>query len=201
MKYAAVIAAAGLSAESHGLKPMMCLDEEPIISKIIRGFQEVGADEIVVVTGYKSKILGNYLLSSNIHVVENTRYAETKMFDSLLLGLHALHFGYDYIFLTPTDVPLVQVSTLHAMTQARGGIICPVCKGSPGHPIMIHSSLVPHLERHNGVDGLQGALLDMKIPVTQVLVDDPGILLDVNTPEDFKRLRRTGRENTSDSQL
>jgi hypothetical protein len=66
---------------------------------------------------------------------------------------------------------------------------------------MIHSSLVPHLERHNGVDGLQGALLDMKIPVTQVLVDDPGILLDVNTPEDFKRLRRTGRENTSDSQL
>ena len=35
MKYAAVIAAAGLSAESHGLKPMMCLDEEPIISKII----------------------------------------------------------------------------------------------------------------------------------------------------------------------
>lgn len=194
MKYAAVIAAAGRSAGGHGLPPMMCLGEEPAIQKMIRGFRDAGVAEIVAVTGYKSKILRDYLSSVDIRLVENRQYAQTQMFDSLLLGLEALQKPYDYVFLTPADVPLVQASTLRAMVQMHGDIICPACDGISGHPILLHHSLIPSLSRYTGGGGLRGALLDMGASVVQVPVEDPGVLLDANSASDFKRLCRAERE-------
>ena len=112
MRYAAVIAAAGLSSRMHEFKPLLCLGENTIIKRVIQSLREAGVGEIVVVTGYKTEVIQRHLAALNVRSVENKRFAETKMLDSLKLGLTALQEPYDFVFLMPGDVPLVRPETI-----------------------------------------------------------------------------------------
>lgn len=201
MKYAAVIAAAGLSSRMRDFKPLLCLGDKTIIAQVVQSFRAVGVEEIVVVTGYRSDVLQKHLDALGVRGVENLRFAETKMYDSLCLGLRALPEGYDRIFLTPGDVPLVREETLRAMLAVDAAAIRPVCQGESGHPILVTREVAQTLLTYQGGGGLRGALDALGPSVVDVTVDDVGITLDADTPEDLKRLRRRQMENRSDGRL
>lgn len=192
MKYSAVIAAAGISSRMYEFKPMLCLGDHTMIASVIQNFREAGVHEIVVVTGYKSELLNKHLNTLHVRVCENERYAETKMYDSLRLGLQALKEPYDYVFMTPGDVPLVQPKTILKMQESRYSIVRPVYDKKPGHPVMLSKKLVPDLLCYHGKNGLKGAIESFSEPVLEVEVDDAGVLVDVDTPADLKALYKKG---------
>lgn len=197
MKYAAVIAAAGLSSRMKEFKPMLTLGEHTVIERVIQNLREAGAEEIVVVTGYRSQLLERFLEDRGVKVRENPDYAQTKMFDSLCLGLRALEAPYDAVFLTPGDVPLVQPETIRAMRAVGAHVVRPVCGGQTGHPVLLAAACVPELLSYSGEEGLRGALEALDVSVEDIEVDDVGILLDADTPEDFRVLRRKAMEDRS----
>jgi molybdenum cofactor cytidylyltransferase len=201
MKYSAVIAAAGLSSRMHEFKPMLCLGNYTMIANVILNLREAGIDEIVVVTGYKSELLRCHLESFNVETCNNPDFAVTTMFDSIRMGLRALSEPYDYVFLTPGDVPLVGPETLKLMLTCKGSVICPVCCGSPGHPILLSADTVPELLRYGGENGLSGFLNSHEEIVEKIDVADIGITIDANTPLDFKQLRRRQMETQSGGRL
>lgn len=201
MKCSAVVAAAGISSRMHEFKPMLCLGEDTMIESVIKNLRKAGVEEIVVVTGYKSDILQRHLKPMAVRSIENPHFTETKMFDSLCLGIRALQEPYDAVFLTPGDVPLVCPKTLLEMESADAEMVRPVCKNRPGHPVLISARLVPQIMQHNGKNGLRGAMESMKEPVLDLPVDDAGVTMDADTPEDFKNLRRQKMENQSGGQL
>lgn len=190
MRYAAVIAAAGLSSRMHEFKPLMCLGENTVIENVIHNLQDAGVNEIVVVAGYKADILERHVLPLGVKVCTNSSFAETKMLDSLKMGIESLKEPYDYLFLTPGDVPLVKPETIRHMEEMRKSIVRPMCGDRYGHPILMASELVPSLMEYNGDDGLRGAIRDLGENIYNLQVDDVGVLLDADTPEDFKVLRR-----------
>ena len=192
MTYAAVIAAAGLSSRMNEFKPLLCFGTDTMISTVIRNLREAGVGEIVVVTGYKSEVLRSYLKEFDVHICENPRYAETKMYDSLCMGIQALEEPYDYVFVTPGDVPLVQPATIRKMQETRCKMARPVCGEEPGHPVMFSKGILPELLTYQGKDGLRGAMEALETPITEVPVNDEGVLVDVDTPEDLKALYKKG---------
>ena len=201
MKYAAVIAAAGLSSRMHEFKPMLCLGENTMIETVIQNFRNAGVEDIVVVAGYKADILTKHLEPLGVTVCNNTRYTETKMFDSLKMGLRVLNEEYDAVFLTPGDVPLVHLDTIRRMMAENAAIARPVHDGRLGHPVKIAGRLVPNLLAYPGERGLLGAVESMGEPILDLQVDDVGAVMDADTPEDFKALRRRDMELRSGGRL
>lgn len=207
MKYTAVIAAAGLSSRMKEFKPMLCIEDQTMISSVITGFWEAGVDRIVVVTGYRSETLEKYLrtLHGEIEIVYNEEYASTKMFDSICLGIRQVDPDVDGIFVTPGDVPLVKSETIRQMMETAADVVRPTFSGRRGHPILFRRSVIDEILSHDGEKGLKGALDKIEMShaytVCDLSVEDEGIHLDADTPEDLKILRKYAMETRSGGKL
>ena len=190
MKASAVIAAAGLSSRMHDFKPLMQLDGETIITRIIRTLREAGVGEIVVVVGYRGEELERHLLPAGVRVLMNRSYAETEMLNSIKMGLASLSESCDFLFLLPGDVPLIQANTLRRMMTQTAQAVRPVCGGKTGHPLMVRSELIPALLDYKGPNGLNGAMEAMELEIMDLPVDDRGCTLDADTHEDMLEIHR-----------
>lgn len=201
MKYAAVIASAGLSSRMRAFKPMLCIREKTMIECILENLRAVDVEEIVVVVGYKAHILKEYLKNMNVTICENTDFFNTTMFDSLCLGLRQIKIPYDAVFLTPGDVPLVKRETLLAMLESGAEICRPTCGGKNGHPALFSREYAEKLLSYSGEQGLIGAMRSFGDIMLSVPVDDIGATVDADTPDDFKILRRLDMERRGGGKL
>lgn len=193
MKYSAVIASAGLSSRMHDFKPMLMLGNRTVLEHVIENFRGAECDTIAVVVGYKADTIKGRLHGRDLLLCENSEYAHTTMLDSLKIGIACITKAaeYDYLFLTPGDVPLIQPATIRAMKEyaERGaGIVRPIAEGKPGHPVLLRRDLVKQLQDYRGPDGLRGFLAEHTDAEFDVRVNDTGVLLDADTEEDFRRL-------------
>ena len=84
------------------------------------------------------------------------------------------------------DMPHVAPATLQALAAALAAgapIAAPVMAGRRGNPVGFGRA---HLQALLALEGDQGARrLLQGFPVTEVLVDDPGIFWDIDTPDDL----------------
>ena len=86
------------------------------------------------------------------------------------------------------DIPLFTSATVEALTGSGAELACPACGGRRGHPILMSAGVAERVISDSGEGGLQGALERCGTEVTEIEVDDPGILLDADTPEDYAEL-------------
>ena len=135
MPHGAVILAAGISSRMGEFKPLLPMGEETVIRNVVRVLQTAGVSRILVVTGYQSEVLQEHLAHTGVMFVHNERFAQTKMFDSVRLGLAAMGDSCEKILLTPADVPLVQPDTVRTLLAQRGDCVRPLYHGQPGHPL------------------------------------------------------------------
>ena len=190
MNYVGLIVAAGLSSRMNEFKPLMEAGDTTFIGSVIEKFRTVGVGDIVVVTGHRAEELEAYLEPLGVRTVRNERYAETKMFDSVRIGLEALGDGYDYLLFSPGDVPFVSPDTVHAVFNAEGALVRPVCESRVGHPVKIAAALVPEILNYSGERGLRGAMESLPIPIVELEVEDEGSVTDIDTPEDLKGIQK-----------
>lgn len=188
MKTGAVIVAAGMSSRMGDFKPMLNIGSISIAQRVVATLQQAGVTRIVVVTGFQADVLERHLNRQGVVFLRNEQYETTQMFDSAKIGLAYLKDKCDMILFTPVDIPLFTVSTVKALVRSGHMLACPECGGETGHPVMISSGLVEKILEDSGCQGLQGALGRLDVPMVHVPVDDPGILQDADTPEDFESL-------------
>lgn len=200
MNYACVIVAAGLSSRMKNFKPLLQLGEQAVICHTVSHFADANIREIIVVTGFRGDELEAHLKEyaaaktdfPSLHFVRNERFAETGMFDSYRLGLQAVIDQYmpdcDGVLLSPGDVPLVRPETVAAIRDCPAPMARPLCNGRRGHPVLLRKEVLPQIIAFDGDYGLRGAMEHTGMPISDVPVDDPWMLLDADTPEDFEIL-------------
>lgn len=188
MRYGAVVPAAGISSRMEEFKPMLPMGEESVIQNVVRILREAGVRQIIVVTGYHREALEAHLKQAGVIFVHNERFARTKMFDSIKLGLGALDDSCDRVFITPADVPLVRRETLRKLMVQEGAYVRPLYRGRPGHPVLVDRSVIPALLACSGKEGLRGAVREAKLELREVEVEDEGTVLDMDTPQDYAGL-------------
>jgi len=89
----------------------------------------------------------------------------------------------------PADMPLVQPSTLVAVGRAleHHPVAYAQYRGRRGHPVAFASELYSELVTLSGDEGARR--LTARYPAFGVEVDDPGVLIDVDTLEDLSAVR------------
>lgn len=197
MKTAALLTAAGMSSRMGAFKPLLPLGGSTVIGTAIAALRSAGVCEIAVVTGNEAGRLEKYLSAAGVTCLYNERYAVTDMFYSARIGLAYLQGRCGRIFFSPCDVPLFSARSLRLMGEEmdRGGcdILLPVSGGKPGHPILLASEAVPFLTGCGGEGGLKGAV-DAYPGRKKILeLDDTGMTLDADRPEDYERLKAYAR--------
>lgn len=184
----AVLLAAGMSARMKAFKPMLPFAGTTISRHLVGLLQELRVDPIIVVTGFQAGQLKEHLSCMGVRFIKNERFRETEMFDSVKLGLTAAQKECDRILLLPIDVPGIQKDTIRKSIEAEAILSRPVCRGKPGHPIVMDKSVIPQICRYQGNRGLRGAMEESGVLITDLEVEDEGIYLDADTPEEYKRL-------------
>ena len=95
-------------------------------------------------------------------------------------------FECERIVVALGDMPFVQSSTIAKLigySKITRAVVAPRYQGKRGNPVVFNSD---HFEALSRLSGDKGAAQYMtKIDVSLVDVDDPGILKDIDTPEDL----------------
>ena len=190
MDTGAVVVAAGMSSRMGDFKPMLSIGSISVAQRVVATLKQAGAARVVVVTGYNAEELERHLASSGVVFLRNENYRTTHMFDSALIGLRYLRDKCRQVLFTPVDIPLFTAATVDALLTSGAELACPVCGGTRGHPILMSANVIDRVLEDSGEGGLSGALSRCGVPMTLVEVDDPGILHDADTPEDYRELLR-----------
>lgn len=191
---AALIVAAGMSSRMGDFKPMLNIGSISIAQRVVATLQQAGVDRIVMVTGYNAVQLERHLAGMGLVFLRNPDYEHTQMFESACIGLRYMQDKCDRLLFTPVDIPLFTAATVEAMLNTDALLACPVCDGERGHPILISASLISSILSDTGSDGLRGALDRCGVPMTELAVEDRGVLHDADTPEDYRALLKYHNE-------
>jgi len=94
----------------------------------------------------------------------------------------------EVVLLHPVDMPAVRATTLKTLLKAMGESdegLRPEFEGAPGYPVMLSRAAAERLVSGNAA-GLDAALQGLKL--RRVSVKDPGVVVNINTPETYERL-------------
>ncbi|WP_018305875.1 DVU_1551 family NTP transferase [Desulfitobacterium hafniense] len=188
---AAIILAAGFSLRMKSFKPLLPLGSASVIETAIQSFRKAGFMDIRVVLGHKAGELLPICDALGVQPILNEDYAE-GMFSSVKAGVKSLGREVDGFFLLPADNPLIQADTLQRLYEGfnlgPGGIVYPVCQGKRGHPPLISRSYRDSILSWRGEGGLRALLEHYQADALEVGTEDQGVLLDMDTPEDYRTL-------------
>jgi molybdenum cofactor cytidylyltransferase len=91
------------------------------------------------------------------------------------------------------DMPALRIETIAAVArslQQGAAIAVPVLDGQRGHPVGFAARFGAELSELRGDAGARSVLRSHSTDITEVRVDDPGIVADVDTREDLARVGR-----------
>ncbi len=189
-KTGAVLVAAGMSARMQDFKPMLPFGGSTVSRHMVSMLKDRNVDPVVVVTGYRAEQLENHLSHAGVRFVRNERPNETEMFDSIKLGVEEICGECERIMILPIDLPALMPQTIRQVLMIDAPIVRTVCKGKPGHPVMIQTEVFPLIWKNRGEKGLRGAMESSGVPITNLEVEDEGIYKDMDTKEEYKELIR-----------
>jgi len=187
----AVVTAAGSAERFGGKKLLTLIDGEPLLDHTIDALLDGGVSEVIVVVGEDARAElerdVNAMLDPRVRAVENPDPSR-GMFSSIQEGV-AQAQG-DAILVMPGDMPFVSAETVRAVIAAyerKPAIVSPRYRGKRGHPVALPASLRDeiHAARIGATlhDVIHGHM-DMRVDVD---IDDPGVVRDIDRPEDLTR--------------
>ncbi|MEW6423258.1 MAG: NTP transferase domain-containing protein [Bacillota bacterium] len=95
------------------------------------------------------------------------------------------------------DQPFLTPDLINRLIEAHRATSClvarPVFKDRPGHPVLFDASLTPELLTLKGDTSVREVAARNCDRTVLVPVADEKVLLDVDTPEDYRRLRDFSR--------
>ena len=119
--------------------------------------------------------------------------ASLGMGTSIAAGVRASPESAGWLVL-PGDMPLVRPATLLAVARAldHHAVAYAQYGGRRGHPVGFAAELYPELTELSGDEGARRIIA--RYPAFAVDLDDPGILVDIDTEGDLDALRRSFAE-------
>jgi CTP:molybdopterin cytidylyltransferase MocA len=171
-------------------KPLLVAGGQSFVRGLITTLKGGGVDRVVVVVRPGAVAVSAEVASGGGEVVVNPD-PDRGQLSSLLAGLDAVDRpGVDAILVTLVDVPLVGSSSVAALLAraavSRAPILRAACRGAHGHPVIFTRGVFAALRAADPATGAKPVM--RAFAVEDVEVDDPGILRDVDTPEDYERL-------------
>lgn len=189
--FSAIILAAGYSSRMGDYKPLLRLGRYTAIEHAIHGFIQAGVLDVRVVVGFNAEAIVKVVTKAGGKIVYNPIFSQ-GMYSSVQAGVASLPQGIQAFFVLPADNPLVSSATVKDMLDYylhhQHTIVYPTYKGMRGHPPLIAASYRNAIVSNNYNDGLRGFLCQQEQHAYDIAVYDEAVLLDMDTPEDYRQL-------------
>jgi molybdenum cofactor cytidylyltransferase len=192
----AIVPACGHSTRMGQPKLAMPLGGSTVIERIVSTLRAGGVERVLVVVGPHVSEVERFAESAGAQVL-SLKEATPDMRTTVERGLDRLEERYrpaldECWFLAPADHPAFGanvVSELLAATTGPHSIIVPTHAGRRGHPALLrwrHAAGIRALPADVGINSYLRSHADetLELPVA-----DPGILANLDTPEDYERIR------------
>jgi CTP:molybdopterin cytidylyltransferase MocA len=191
---AGIVLAAGAGARMGAGKPLMDDGGEPLVHRLVEALRAGGCNPVLVVAGGETAAdVDRVATAAGARVVPNPDPASEQI-DSLRLALRQLDAGVQAAVVTPVDRPGLLAATVARLIEAhrRTGapLVIPTWLGEPGHPTLFARSLFGELAEDDLPDGARTVIARHGEEAARVEVADPGVPVDLDTPEDVARWQR-----------
>ena len=188
----AVILAAGMSSRMGETKQLLRLGERTLLEEVLENVRAAGVNDAVLVLGHAADTIGKSIAPGNVKVVVNHAYSE-GMGSSLRAGISVLPAEIGAALIVLADQPFVRPATLGLlMEQYRSSsaqIVIPIYRGFRGNPVLLDRSVFPEIMELTGDIGCRAIFGNHLEGIVKLPVDDPGILIDFDSKEDFEKLK------------
>ncbi|MGH7913636.1 MAG: nucleotidyltransferase family protein [Candidatus Binataceae bacterium] len=189
-QFDAILLAAGESRRMGYPKPLLKLGSRTFIEILAAAMLQSAARLIVVIGAHADSVRVAIPADPRIAVVENPGYLYGQL-SSIKAGLS--HVGPDAagVLIHLADHPMVRAETFAAVVDGyrRSGRPVAIARfqGRRGHPVLFARELFDELAAAPEGEGARVVVAADPARVAYVDVDDPGVLTDLDTPEDLDR--------------
>ena len=183
----ALIVAAGLGKRMGGSKVRLLVGGTPLVFLHARRAREAGCTRVVAVVRPEDRAW----VSREMETVVSTARDQAG---SLALGVRALRDLL--VLLIPVDTLPASLVTIAELAGALGAdspdtlAASPVYEGRGGHPVLLRSGVLDPYRVEGATPPLHDVLRALAHRRVRVVVDDPVVASDLNTPDDLMALTR-----------
>src|SRR5262245_45947114 len=172
-------------------------DGRPFVTRIVDTLRAAGIADLVIVTGRDHDALVNVLRAGAPLaplIVRNIDPSRGQL-SSLWVGMDAVvRSDTEAILVTLVDVPMVAISTVTRVVtewqRTRAPIVRPAIGDRHGHPVIFDRAVLDALRRAPIDGGAKAVVRTHEHDLLNVAVEDEGCLVDVDTPDEYERVRR-----------
>ncbi len=191
MTSGALVIAAGFSRRFGSDKRVFQLKQEPLLIATLRPYRTAFANVAVVVRNSDSiltRLIGESF-GRQLPIIVPTSHAHLGMGASIADGIRAV-VDWDYVFLGLGDMPYIRPETLRALKATMDAarldkepcLVVPMFGDTPGHPVGFSREYFADLIALSGDRGARSVVDAHANRVRRVVVDDPGIVTDIDHP-------------------
>jgi molybdenum cofactor cytidylyltransferase len=174
------------------------LGDRTVLEHVLAALREAEVDHILVVVGPHVPELVSLADKAGADVLLLTE-ATADMRATIEHGLRWLEDHRhpredDAWLLVPADHPALRPAAIRQVVRGREAnpgatIVIPTFQGRRGHPVLLSWSHVARIQAFPKGQGLNAYLRQHPAATLEVAVDSGDILCDLDTPEDYERLR------------
>ena len=149
---------------------------------------------LVVVTGFNGRAVFEALDGLDVRFQSNPRYREGQM-TSVAAGVAALQAPCDAVMICLADMVLLRADDYRELAQAflvlpRDAILVPHHDGQRGNPVVFAASRVPEVLSGQVNPGCRHLIEDHPQDVVRYEAGHDRCTTDMDTPDDYARIRR-----------
>ena len=186
----AIVLAAGLSRRMGTQKLLLPFGGASMIAHIVDQVLASVVEQVIVVVGRDGEAIEEALGWRSVTIVTNPA-PDSEMLDSVRCGLRALPEECKAALVALGDQPAITANTINEMAQAflasGRGIVMPVHEGRRGHPLLFSLRFRDEVLTQYDDTGLRWLLHAHPDEVYELSFADPGVIADVDLPEDYRR--------------
>lgn len=171
-------------------KANLLLNSKTFLEVIVEQFKKANLDSIVVVVGKDADAVQEKNGHLNVSFLYNPDYKKGQL-SSIKLAVQQYKTQCDNLIIHPVDHPLIASKTVAKIVEARSessaSIIIPTYKQKRGHPVLFGKEMFNQLLSAPLDVGARDVVWKNADVVKEIVTDDEGILLNINTPDLYKK--------------
>lgn len=187
----AVILAAGSSSRMGQPKQLLRVNGEYMLDRTISIARKAGfARPVLVLGACAGEICQKSKLVNLCEIVVNSQH-EKGQSSSLITGVRHILGTCDGALFMLCDQPFLSAELIGklagAFTSRRPDLLYPVYRKQRGNPVILSRSVFPKLLNASGDQGARFLFQDTTLSSVAYDVDDPAILIDIDTPAEYEK--------------
>jgi molybdenum cofactor cytidylyltransferase len=194
----AIILAAGESRRMGFPKMLLKFDGITMIEKVIHNVKVSDIRNAIVVLGSDSEMITELVEKTSFRHCFNENFKD-GMLSSVKCGFRDLPVNVDAAMVFQGDQPFISPALINTLIKAYltsdKGLVIPVYNNKRGHPLLVNCKYRNNIEGLDPVNGLRELARSFSDDVLEVPSDEPGILRDFDTYDDYIAEINKKREN------